>query len=163
MATASAQRRKANNSAAISTDLTSMFDSRARELQQQAVEALSDLRAWIWQRHAALLPDDLAAITRGEAERYAAVLDWYSRIEDSLLALAAAGARPAAALAAVAPTTIIERPMPPRATLHEQLTAPTVRAPTNSGGASPSEGWQPSIAVSAPIEPQLAARSFKAA
>ncbi|MEY4547238.1 MAG: hypothetical protein RL685_3433 [Pseudomonadota bacterium] len=140
-----------------------MFDARARELQQQAVEALSDLRAWIWQRHAALLPDDLAAITRAEAERYAAVLDWYSRIEESLLALAAAGARPAAAPAAVAPTAIIERPVPPQAARHEQLTAPTVRAPTSFGGAAPSEGWQPMISVLAPVEPQLAAQSFKAA
>jgi hypothetical protein len=150
-----------------------MFDSRAEELQQQAVEALSDLRAWIWQRHAALLPDDLAAIRREEAERYAAVLDWYSRIEESLLALAASGARPAATAAAVALAAVIEQPLPEpllrrqpgpmRAALDEQLTAPTVRAPTSSGVTRASEGWQPMISVLAPGEPQLAAQSFKAA
>jgi hypothetical protein len=136
-----------------------MFDSRAAQLQKQALEALSDLRVWIWGRHAALLPDDLAAITREEAERYAAYLDWYSRVEEVLLALGSAGtgsagagttSEPALDVAALAPAQRWSAAPPAQpAALHEQLMAPTVRAPGSSSCAAGASGWQRMISLAA--------------
>lgn len=147
-----------------------MFDSRAAQLQQQAIEALSDLRTWIWGRHGALLPDDLASITREEAERYAAYLDWYSRVEEVLLALAASAAQAASML--VAPAVSARQPhvepaparaLPAPAHLEALLSAPTVRVPSSHGIATRADGWQPMIAVRGTAEVLGAAPGFKAA
>ena len=142
-----------------------MFDSRAARLQQQAMEALSDLRTWIWGQHAALLPDDLASITREQAERFAAYLDWYSRVEEVILALAAAAEAAVAALAVApqpaprpAPAAPSEQVAAP-ATREEQLAAPTVRPTSSQGASERSNGWPPVITVPGP----LLATGFKAA
>lgn len=148
-----------------------MFDSRAAQLQQQATEALSDLRTWIWGRHGALLPDDLAGITRAEAERYSAYLDWFSRVEEVLLALTASAAQAAVELAAVTdapagsahgePTEA--RPLPGSAHLEEQLGAATVRTPASYCSHERKNGWQPVIAVRSTVEVLAPAPGFKAA
>lgn len=144
-----------------------MFDSRAAQLQQQAVEALSDLRTWIWGRHGEMLPEDLASITRAEAERYAAYLDWFSLVEEVMLALVASAAQATEALAAPASAAARAHaqpaPAPPLAQLAAQLSAPTVRAPASQGAAQRKSGWQPVIAVRGTIEALGASAGFKAA
>jgi len=64
-----------------------MDDMHAQSLQAQAIEALSNLRAWIWAQHATLLPDDVSTVTREQAERYSAYLEWYTTVETALQAL----------------------------------------------------------------------------
>ena len=134
-----------------------MFDSRAAQLQKQALDALSDLRTWIWGRHGAMLPDDLASITREEAERYAAYLDWYSRVEEVLLALTASGVLPTA----VQPPA--DQPAPLPVARQELLDAPTVRAPSSYGRAEHATGWQRVISVLSNLDGSAATPDFKAA
>lgn len=145
-----------------------MFDARAALLHEHAIEALSDLRTWIWGRHAELLPEDLASISRADAERYAAYLDWYSRVEEVLLALAAsaAAAQPlleptgtGAAPAGRAPTT----PGSASRRDEELLAAPTVRAPSSYAPARRNDGWQPVIAVLSTFDALAATPGSKAA
>lgn len=132
-----------------------MFDTRAARLQQQAIEALSDLRAWIWGRHGLLLPDDLASITREEAERYSAYLDWFSRVEEVLIGLAASATQAATGLAA---PVVATQPTPSDAAhatatparSDELLLAPTVRTPSSYCARS-TNGWQPVVAVSSAL------------
>ena len=66
------------------SDLTHMDDQHAQRLQRLAIEALSNLRSWLWEQHGALLPDDMAAISPEEAQRYEACLHWFAAIEDVL-------------------------------------------------------------------------------
>lgn len=131
-----------------------MFDSRAARLLDQALEALSDLRTWIWGHHSALLPDDLGSITREEAERYASYLDWYSRVEEVILALAASSAQAteasstAAAAAEPAPGELGRAQLAAGlAPVEDPLLVPTVRAPASHGAAERARGWQPLISV----------------
>src|SRR4051794_26507142 len=64
-----------------------MDDRHAQSLQNQALQALSQLGAWIWQQHETLLPDDLSTVTREQAQRYSAYLEWYTTVETALRAL----------------------------------------------------------------------------
>lgn len=138
-----------------------MFDSHAARLQQHALEALSDLRSWIWERHGALLPDDLGSITREAAERYVAHLDWFSLVEEVMLALAASAAQATAVLATAATPAAPTQPATPElpaapATpqqLEALLGAPTVRAPSSHGGSEHALGWQRVVAVSSTLSP----------
>jgi hypothetical protein len=166
---AGASSAKTGNFATPSTDWTCMFDSRAAQLQQQAIEALSDLRTWIWGRHAELLPDDLAGIGREDAERYAAYLDWYSRVEEVMLALVASGAlvaplavEPAAEQPAGAPA-VAELPATTPVAIDERLLVPTVRAPSSYAAPERSNGWQRVISVLGTLEELTASPRIKAA
>jgi hypothetical protein len=67
-----------------------MDDRQAQSLQKQAIEALSLLRAWIWTRQETLLPDDLSGVTREQAARYAAYLEWDTTVDIAMQALTAA-------------------------------------------------------------------------
>src|SRR6185436_12711223 len=78
---------KAGNPPWVRADSTYMDDMHAQSLQAQAIEALSNLRAWIWAQHATLLPDDVSTVTREQAERYSAYLEWYTTVETALQAL----------------------------------------------------------------------------
>src|SRR6185503_16255241 len=71
-----------------------MDDKHAQRLKKRALGALSDLRAWLWQQHARLLPDDVSRVSREQATLYSAYLDWYSRLEEALTALEAAAPAP---------------------------------------------------------------------
>jgi len=58
----------------------------AQLLQRHAIEALSEVRAWVWAHHARQLPDS-ATVTREQAESYAAYLEWFSRIDAAIRTL----------------------------------------------------------------------------
>jgi hypothetical protein len=122
-----------------------MDDMQAQRLQEQAIEALAQLRAWIWNQHATLLPDDVSTITREQAARYAAHLDWYTTVDTALQALEVAApsfgepcaaAQEPAELAAELP---VAAPAPPTARVK-----PDARLTSRSGV------WHRTIAVSSP-------------
>jgi len=100
----------ARNRSRPASDLTHMDDQHAQRLQRLAIEALSNLRSWLWEQHGALLPDDVADISRELAQRYEGCLRWFSAIEEALTILHAAGPVPSAALLAGEP--ILPPPVP---------------------------------------------------
>ncbi|HEU4576782.1 MAG TPA: hypothetical protein VFS67_00910 [Polyangiaceae bacterium] len=121
-----------------------MDDPHAQRLQRLAIEALSNLRSWLWEQHGALLPDDVAAISREQAQRYAACLQWYSAIEEVLHTLHSAGPVPSAALLASAP---LLPPPGPNAPARDEP-PPTLRvtpAPSSRSGI-----WHRTIALEPP-------------
>lgn len=120
-----------------------MDDQHAQRLQRLAIEALSNLRSWLWEQHGALLPDDLAAIPRDEARRYAAYLQWYSAIEDVLHTLQSAGPVPSAALLAGEP---LLPPPAPRAVSCDEP-PPTLRVTPAPRPTSRSGVWHRTISV----------------
>ncbi|MEO8180233.1 MAG: hypothetical protein ABI895_15465 [Deltaproteobacteria bacterium] len=130
-----------------------MDDMHAQGLQEQAIEALAQLRAWIWTQHATLLPDDVSTITREQAARYAAHLDWYTTVDTALQALEraapsfsepCAAAEEPAELAAELPAAA---PAPPTARV-----TPDARLTARSGV------WHRTIAVSAPASQDRVSR-----
>jgi hypothetical protein len=125
------------------SDLTHMYDQHAQRLQRLALEALGNLRSWLWEQHGALLPDDVAAISRDEAQRYAACLQWYSAIEDVLRTLQSAGPVPGAALLASEPSAR------GRAASRDEP-APTLRVPPVERPSARSGLWHRTIALEAP-------------
>ena len=117
------------------------------------MEALAQLRAWIWTQHATLLPDDVSTVTREQAARYAAHLDWYTTVDTALQALEVAAppfgepcaaAQKPAQLPAELPT---EAPAPPTARV-----TPDARLTSRSGV------WHRTIAVSAPASEDRVSR-----
>jgi hypothetical protein len=48
-------------------------EQHAQLLQRHAVEALSEVRAWVWAHHSQLLPS-VGSVTREQAQGYAAYL-----------------------------------------------------------------------------------------
>lgn len=136
------------------SDLTHMDDPHAQRLQRLAIEALTHLRSWLWEQHGALLPDDVAAVSREEAQRYAACLSWYSAIEDVLHTLHSAGPAPSAAL--LAGESLLPRTAP-RVCGDEP--PPTLRVTPAERPSSHSGVWHRTIAV----EPSAARRSERSA
>jgi hypothetical protein len=120
-----------------------MNDQHAQRLQRLAIEALSNLRSWLWEQHGALLPDDVAAISREKAQRYAACLQWYSAIEDVLHTLHSAGPVPSAALLAGEP--LLPPPTPPSVSRDEP--PPTLRVTPAERPTSRSGVWHRTIAL----------------
>jgi hypothetical protein len=123
-----------------------MDDPHAQRLQRLAIEALSNLRSWLWEQHGALLPDNLAAISPAQAQRYAGCLQWYSAIEGVLHTLQSAGPLPSAALLAGEPFLL--SPMPPAATRDEP--PPTLRVTPAERPAARSGIWHRTIALEPP-------------
>jgi hypothetical protein len=123
-----------------------MDDQHAQRLQRLAIEALSNLRSWLWEQHGALLPDDVAAISRGQAQRFAACLQWYSAIEDVLHTLQSVGPVPGAALLADEPPLL---PPAPRA-LPGDEPPPKLRVTPADRPTSHSGTWHRTIALEPP-------------
>lgn len=132
-----------------------MDDLHAQRLQRLAIEALSNLRSWLWEQHGALLPDDVGAISREGARRYAACLQWYSAIEEALQTLHAAGPVPGAALAA---GERLLASLDPRAAAPSDEPPPTLRVTPAERPTSRSGVWHRTIAVE-PAAVQLAEQS----
>jgi hypothetical protein len=120
-----------------------MDDQYAQRLQRLAIEALSNLRSWLWEQHGALLPNDVSAISRQEARGYAACLQWYSAIEDVLHTLQSAGPVPTAALLAGEP---LLPPPAPRALSCDEP-PPTLRVTAAERPTSGSGIWHRTIAL----------------
>jgi hypothetical protein len=53
----------------------------AQCLQRHALEALTEVKAWVWAHHQ-LPPGPI--VTADEATRHAAYLEWFSRLEAAL-------------------------------------------------------------------------------
>ena len=123
-----------------------MDDQHAQRLQRLAIEALSNLRSWLWEQHGALLPDDVAAISRAHAQRYAACLQWYAAIEDVLQTLHSAGPVPSAALLACEP--LLSAPVPQALSGDEP--PPTLRVTPALRPTSRSGIWHRTIALEPP-------------
>jgi hypothetical protein len=120
-----------------------MDDPHAQRLQRLAIEALGSLRSWLWEQHGALLPHDVAAISREEAQRYAACLSWYSAIEDVLRTLHSAGPVPSAAL--LAGESLLPRAVP-RVVCGDEP-PPTLRVTPAAPPTARSGDWHRTIAV----------------
>ena len=137
------------------SDLTHMDDQHAQRLQRLAIEALSNLRSWLWEQHGALLPDDMAAISREEAQRYEACLHWFAAIEDVLHTLQSAGPVPSATLLSAEP---LLPPAAPSAVSPDEP-PPTLRVTPAERPSSRSGVWHRTIA----LEPRAARPEASAA
>jgi hypothetical protein len=126
-----------------------MDDSHAQRLQRLAIEALSSLRSWLWEQHGALLPHDMAGISREQAQRYAACLQWYSAIEEVLHKLHTAGPVPSAALFAGVPLLPPSAPQAPES----DEPPPTLRVTPAERPSARSGIWHRTIALEAPGTP----------
>ena len=132
-----------------------MDDLHAQRLQRLAIEALTSLRSWLWEQHGALLPDDVAAISRVEARRYEGCLHWYAAIDEALATLHAAGPVPSAALAVGERflTDFTQRPVEPTDEPPPTLRVTPAERPSSSSGV-----WHRTITVE-PASRRRAARS----